>query len=1225
MTTRPDINDPKHDLSLTDADGTTIDVMLVDTLGRKDPRALQVGQVEPTAIKFTQGQGSYDDMTPPWMVAAQEDWSGGRGSKDFEKDRSRFSDSFRANTWREGSLMLGPMEAYATLSTTLRQHMPSDLTATGVTWGDLYSSTRYWSSSWAQAGTPTCDEVFEVFVRKIGSPDPLTVQLKSDSGGDPDAVLISGTEAGSSLDTNESCLLSVTLNTTYTFSAATFHIVTIGAATDDADNHWKIGTATGTTGGKFSGDGSSWTGSKRTLYYRILDSYTPATKSQTGWVPFEYKGAQYAYTQPPTGNSFLYINGDRGVCDSNSGSMNTLRDHSKAWANDLYNGCIAMVTAGPGSEEEQPWRNITDTSYNAGNPYVIVSPDWNVEHTTDTEYVILKSDKLTSLLDLGAYVTDHAVTEDYVYFARGDAEGTVILRYRWYNNSGAEATGSAAEGVKGVHLLTIRHPEDRFDTLYIAQNNHDQYGAAVGGLKVPGTWNRLFSIMGQLEPTNSPWTDRNITDVDSFYQSGRETAVVVKAGFGTGIIAAKVLDAAVDITTSHKLGVWMKSTTAVAASVLKLVRDDFVDTPGATLTAATTASMLVRNTLPGAAYLLDASVGSPAPTYVRMNEAVDGDLMTCWAFTDASPNFQLDTANAIIVMADFKFKDIYFNLGTFNAVDPATMTAMYFGGEAWRALSITDGTRDVGLTYTLAQDGSVVFTAPIDWERITITQPYNVTGNVPETAYTGYAIRLSFSTTLTDAIAMIQIAVSRYNDRGAPLSALVANEWSYAMTETHDFNTYPYSDDSQIQSIGLYLGTDLGLQTYRMRGGIDLLQNDPDWKPIPGKITGLEMYRPNDSDPHSNPVIFTETLLYEMQTQNDDDIVPFCIGELAAFQSEKTGRVHCVNGPYLYFTAGEEKLERYYNNNLDDIGPDTDEGLPSERRGSITALLSYPGHVFAAVSHPDNTASILRLKGSSWHEVYRAPRADAQIKNLYHQTIPGDGVGRLWFDQGGDLLYIPVVSGDPREADSYKFTHEGRVISGYIYGGMKDIYKIWKSLKIFNENASSYYYAEADYRLDMDTAWTEIDGTFDTEPSEELEFDSDYPSARRLQYRVRIQSKYSDDSPDIEAIIVDLFGVADVHNSISFSTILEDDYVSRNVKGKPEKAWGGYNTALLAMDQAETWRDNGTALTLGSKDNLPDNKQVAINQIVYYRAGVEKEQVTSGAERWVVQFLCHEI
>ena len=300
-------------------------------------------------------------------------------------------------------------------------------------------------------------------------------------------------------------------------------------------------------------------------------------------------------------------------------------------------------------------------------------------------------------------------------------------------------------------------------------------------------------------------------------------------------------------------------------------------------------------------------------------------------------------------------------------------------------------------------------------------------------------------------------------------------------------------------------------------------------------------------------------------------------------------------------------------------------GIPSARKGSITALLSYPGRVYAAVSDSNNTASILMLRGSAWHEVYRAPRADSEIKGLYHQVIPGDPVGRLWFDQGGDLLYIPVVSGDPREASSYKFNHEGHLISGYIYGNMKDTYKVWKSLKVFNENASSDYYVEADYRTDMDTAWTTVDGTFDTEPSKELEFETAYPTARRLQFRVRIYTKYSDDSPDIEALIVNLFGVAEVHNSFSFTTVLEDNYVSRNIKGDPEKPWGDYSSVNAAMVQAEAWRDAGTALTLNSKDNLPNDKQVAINQIVYYRAGVEKEQVTSGAERWVVQFLCHEI
>ena len=250
MALTPSQQDPKHDLTLTDASSNVIEMMLVDTLGRKDPRALQVGQVEPTAIKFSQGQGSYDDMTPPWMVAAQEDWSGGRGSKEFEKDRSRFSDSFRVNTWREGSLMLGPMETYAKIADE-ETYMPGDTASSGVTWSDLYGSSRYWSTKWTQDGTWTHDVIVEVYVRKIGSPGTLTVRLTDDSGGDPGTSQGTGTDTGATLNAGESYLLQITLDTAIELQdTIVYHIEAYGAAADDSDDHWEIGTATGTTGGQ---------------------------------------------------------------------------------------------------------------------------------------------------------------------------------------------------------------------------------------------------------------------------------------------------------------------------------------------------------------------------------------------------------------------------------------------------------------------------------------------------------------------------------------------------------------------------------------------------------------------------------------------------------------------------------------------------------------------------------------------------------------------------------------------------------------------------------------------------------------------------------------------------------------------------------------------------------------------------------------------------------------
>lgn len=53
-----------------------------------------------------------------------------------------------------------------------------------------------------------------------------------------------------------------------------------------------------------------------------------------------------------------------------------------------------------------------------------------------------------------------------------------------------------------------------------------------------------------------------------------------------------------------------------------------------------------------------------------------------------------------------------FHLTTFNAVT-ATLTAQYYDGATWQALTITDGTSVGGKT--MAQDGDVLFTRPEDW------------------------------------------------------------------------------------------------------------------------------------------------------------------------------------------------------------------------------------------------------------------------------------------------------------------------------------------------------------------------------------------------------------------------------------------------------------------------------------------------------------------------------
>ncbi len=55
-------------------------------------------------------------------------------------------------------------------------------------------------------------------------------------------------------------------------------------------------------------------------------------------------------SQPTTGNSLLYLNGDRGAADDNTGALTTLIDATKSWVANEWIGCYAVLTAGPGSE-----------------------------------------------------------------------------------------------------------------------------------------------------------------------------------------------------------------------------------------------------------------------------------------------------------------------------------------------------------------------------------------------------------------------------------------------------------------------------------------------------------------------------------------------------------------------------------------------------------------------------------------------------------------------------------------------------------------------------------------------------------------------------------------------------------------------------------------------------------------------------------------------------------
>src|SRR3990170_3877777 len=194
---------------------------------------------------------------------------------------------------------------------------------------------------------------------------------------------------------------------------------------DFSANHYEVATSTtvGTT--LKSSDGSSWSAASVGLYFRMVGSDT-----RQKWHLFEYGGALFGATQPYSGAAGqLFINGDNGAADSNSGDKTLLNDATKSWTTNEWANAVALIVAGPGKGE---FRKISSNTATA----LTVSPAWDTTHTTASDYVIIGSSKWTERATTGLTgpVTDVAVAQGVMYLAQGNAIN--IRRHREYNSSG---------------------------------------------------------------------------------------------------------------------------------------------------------------------------------------------------------------------------------------------------------------------------------------------------------------------------------------------------------------------------------------------------------------------------------------------------------------------------------------------------------------------------------------------------------------------------------------------------------------------------------------------------------------------------------------------------------------------------------------------------------------------------------------------------------------------
>lgn len=430
------------------------------------------------------------------------------------------------------------------------------------------------------------------------------------------------------------------------------------------------------------------------------------------------------------------------------------------------------------------------------------------------------------------------------------------------------------------------------------------------------------------------------------------------------------------------------------------------------------------------------------------------------------------------------------------------------------------------------------------------------------------ALKIFFSTSAT--------ADSTIEDLDIP--ALIANQWLKVVLPL----------DGTLDG---YLATaSMGLRVTAATGNywIDGIEIVADGTEVPlgnggEKITGLELY----GDPEVPWIFRTQSAgSIENGTYN-----PIPLREMTNAESAFNGTGHVVHNVYLYFSF-LHGLERFYRNNLDDVGPNRDEGLPSTRRGYITSMRGYVGRFFENydAGASGNSSIMESTNGTDHHETYRCDIAGQRIRNLFIQVIPGDTADRLWFNQGEDVLWIPLPGSTLKEDTdtTFRYTHEAVLETGWITGAENDSMKLFHSVKLFIENATANRVIEWDYKTDDASTWT-VGSTFFTTPT--VQTVTLNISAKQLKLRFRLQTNDNTVSPVIRSMTVS--ATTRPETRYSYSMTIRSDDAEINLVGEESTT-----TANAILTQLDTWTTNNTILTMSSVFSSLNNKQVFLEPVV---------------------------